>query len=512
MIIFGFDFGTTNSVFATFVDGRVISYTDIDDLPIPSIITYEGDRRIVGRAAKERLSQPGVGVFGNTVRSPKMLLEKETVTVDGVRRNVVEIVSDLMRGLVDTTRERIGTQLKLPERLPVVLTIPIDFKGGQRRALRAAATAAGLDIVQFVHEPFAALYGYLRRHPNSQDLLRTLENELLLVYDWGGGTLDITICRLVRGRLIQIDSDGTDTIGGDHFDSTIHKHVIERFLRGSNRSSDDLRLDPDASTRLLHDCERLKIDLSTRQRATLFEDSLFPDLEDPALDYEMTQAELEELTRPMVTVGLNRLNRLLERNGLARQEIALVLATGGMSRMPAIERGLLDLFGPERLKIDLEGGGAMAVGAAYLAADRRPLHLARSIELQVARSGYLPIIKAGLPMPQGGEINSIDMTLWCTDPRDGEARFHFVSPKSSAPVPPPHDERDSLGIGTLVVDRARRPFEERILLRAVMDEDLVLTISSESRLTGARSDELEIHHLQFGILLDESETDEESAI
>ena len=71
MIIFGFDFGTTNSAFAASVDGRVISYTDDDDRPIPSIITYEGDQKIVGKEAKERLQDAGFGVFGNTIRSPR---------------------------------------------------------------------------------------------------------------------------------------------------------------------------------------------------------------------------------------------------------------------------------------------------------------------------------------------------------------------------------------------------------------------------------------------------------
>ena len=432
-----------------------------------------------------------------------MLLEKESVTVEGVSRSVVDIVSHLMTGLANWTRSQVDSKIILPDRLPVVITIPVNFKGAQRRALRAAATAAGLDIVQFIHEPFAALYGYLRRHQDSSDLLHELENELLLVYDWGGGTLDITLCRLIRGHLIQIDSDGTDSIGGDHFDTTIQNHVIDRFLGGSRQSKDKLRFDPDGKTRLLHDCERVKIELSSRDRAILYEESLFPELEDPGLVYELTQADLEDVVRPLINAGLNRLDRLLEKNDVGRQEISMVLATGGMSKMPAIERRLRDLFGAERLKMDVAGGGAMAEGAAYLAADGRPLRLARSVELQVARSGFLALIKAGTSMPQGGALQANDTTLWCTDPRDGVARFHLVSPKSASEAPPPHEERDSLGIATLEVDSKLKPYEERIHLRAQMDENLILRVSTESGLTGAKGDPLEIHHLQFGIQLDD---------
>ena len=106
-------------------------------------------------------------------------------------------------------------------------------------------------------------------------------------------------------------------------------------------------------------------------------------------------------------------------------------------------------------------------------------------------------------MPQGGALQANDTTLWCTDPRDGVARFHLVSPKSASEAPPPHEERDSLGIATLEVDSKLKPYEERIHLRAQMDENLILRVSTESGLTGAKGDPLEIHHLQFGIQLDD---------
>ncbi len=106
-------------------------------------------------------------------------------------------------------------------------------------------------------------------------------------------------------------------------------------------------------------------------------------------------------------------------------------------------------------------------------------------------------------MPRGGSSLTSDLTLWCTDPRDGEARFHLVSPKSASDTPPPHEERDSLGIATLDVDSKRNAFDERIQLRTEIDEDLILTISAESGLTDSKSDPLEIHHLQFSIQLDE---------
>ena len=97
MVVVGFDFGTTNSLISIVQGDRVISFNDEQGLPIPSVVSYEGSKTVVGRQARERMNKAGLGVQGNLVRSPKTLLGKESVYVGGNERNPVDIVRDVMQ-------------------------------------------------------------------------------------------------------------------------------------------------------------------------------------------------------------------------------------------------------------------------------------------------------------------------------------------------------------------------------------------------------------------------------
>ena len=156
MNVVGFDFGTTNSLVSVLIPGDKEPLTYLDDVgqPVPSVVCYEGDRPIVGREAKKRVAQAGLGVQGNIVRSPKRELGEDTIVVGGKERHTTEIVADVVRHVLDTARKR-----GLESVSDAVVTIPVDMDGRRRRALREAFRQANLGIVQFVHEPLAALYG-----------------------------------------------------------------------------------------------------------------------------------------------------------------------------------------------------------------------------------------------------------------------------------------------------------------------------------------------------------------
>lgn len=197
--VVGFDFGTTNSLISTIEGGRPTNFLD-DGAPFPSVVCYEGARTIIGHEANERLGAAGLGVHGNVVRSPKMLLGRESVFIEGVERSPVDIVADLVRYV----REQVvSSEPWDPGRAldRVVVTIPVNMEGRRRRALRDAFYKAGMNIVQFIHEPLAALYGHFRSSDDLPAMLRRYDRQLALVFDWGGGTLDLTLCRLEDGML-----------------------------------------------------------------------------------------------------------------------------------------------------------------------------------------------------------------------------------------------------------------------------------------------------------------------
>ena len=135
MSVVGFDFGTTNSLISVVRGDRTINFLDDEQRPIPSVVCYEGNRKIVGREAKHRLAQAGLGIQGNTVRSPKMFLGRESVFIEGAERNPVDIVADVVRHVLQkATVGRRGRDLGHIS--GAVVTIPVDMRGYRRAALR----------------------------------------------------------------------------------------------------------------------------------------------------------------------------------------------------------------------------------------------------------------------------------------------------------------------------------------------------------------------------------------
>jgi|CXWL01.1.fsa_nt_gi molecular chaperone DnaK (HSP70) len=495
MSVIGFDFGTTNSLVSVVRGKGPINYLDEEGKPIPSVVCYEGNQKIVGRDAKQRLAQAGLGIQGNTVRSPKTLLGKDSVHIEGVERNPVDIVADVVRHVVTEAKTgKLGRDLG--DISGAVVTIPVDMQGNRRRALRDAFRKAGLRIVQFVHEPLAALYGHFR----SQDLaamLRRYDRKLILVFDWGGGTLDLTLCRPMDDMVVQLMNDGTDEVGGDVFDENIMNRLLQN-VTAARSSKSSIEIQPGAKARLLHQCERAKIDLSGRDRAQVYINSFFQDEKDDEFDYPLSREELEKVVAPLIDKGFRRIAKILDDAGYAPEQVALCIATGGMSNMPIMKRRLHELFGPERVQIPDGTATLIAEGAAWIAADEAKLRLAKNVELTLARNSFLPLIKAGTVMPKEGEVQRDDFHLYCTDPRDGVAKFQICAPKRAGSLILPNEPRSILENLTVKVDSKAQAFQERLELHVQINDDLVLEVHARS-LNLKNQDRREVHNLEFGL-------------
>ena len=319
-MIAGFDFGTTNSLVSVVVGDRAISVFDEEGRPYPSVVRYEGEAVIVGREARHALEDAGIGVYGNTVRSPKFFLGEEAVDVGGVERSPIDIVADVIRH-VRSESLRSAQRTVLGDLDRAVVTIPVSMNGLRRAALREAFRHAGISVAQFVHEPLAALYGYLRDASDSASAIRKLMRRYVLVVDWGGGTLDLTLCRLEPGRILQLRNGGTAQVGGDWFDEVIRNEVVTRFSVSAGIADTD-HPSREARLRLLQDSERNKIELSERASVTFYRPGYFPE-SDTALAYRLSRQELEEITRPLVVYGMREIEALLESVGMSGPGVAL---------------------------------------------------------------------------------------------------------------------------------------------------------------------------------------------
>lgn len=493
MNVVGFDFGTTNSLISVVRGQRAISFLDDEQRPIPSVVCYEGVQKILGREAKERLAQAGLGVQGNIVRSPKMFLGRESVFVEGTERSSVDIVSDVVRHVLHQAQSSARDLGEIPG---AVVTIPVDMEGYRRRALREAFMLAGLRIVQFVHEPLAALYG-LFRDQDLASMLRRYDRKLVLVFDWGGGTLDLTLCRPMGDMVVQLMNDGTDEVGGDVFDEAIMNRLIQKVAaaRGLGESVDT---QPGAKARLMDRCERAKIDLSSRSNVAIYVGSFFRGADEEEFDYALSQGELEQIVGPLLDKGFKRIERILTDAGYTPEQVSLCVATGGMSNMPAVKRRLHEWFGPERVKIPDGTATLISQGAAWIAADQVGLQLAKNVELVLARNSYLPLVKAGTVMPKEGEVQRETYHLYCTDPRDGVAKFQICTPKRAGASVLPSDPRTHLEHVTVKVDGKARAFHERLELDVRINDDLILEAHARS-LNLKDEDRREIHNLVFGL-------------
>lgn len=495
MSVVGFDFGTTNSLISIVQGDRVISFKDEQGLPIPSVVSYEGSKTVVGREARERMSKAGLGVQGNLVRSPKTLLGKESVYVGGKERSPVDIVRDVVQFVrSEAMQTRTVKNLKADQ---AVVTIPVNMEGRRRSLLRDAFRAAGISIVQFVHEPLAALYGYLRSQEDLKATIRKFDRKLVLVFDWGGGTLDLTLCRVVDGMLVQVGNDGTDDVGGDLFDEEI-RNEVEKCVRAKMKHADDVQVHEDARTRLMHECEKAKIDLSGRSNANIFVRTFFHELDDPALDLTLSRDDLEGIVSNLVTKGISRIEHLLAREGYSTTSVSLCLATGGIVNMPLVKARLHELFGPQRVHVSERSASLISEGAAWVAHDKARLHLAKNVELTLARNSYMPLLNAGLEMPIEGEVCKDTFTVYCVDPTDGHGKFQLVSPHRAGPKVMPDDKRRTLANMVVNVDKKAVPFKERLQLDVAIDDNLVLVAKARS-LNMRGLAESEVHDLEFAL-------------
>jgi molecular chaperone DnaK len=496
MTVIGFDFGTTNSLASVVIGEDVITFLE-NEQPIPSVVSFEGGKVEVGRKAHDKLTSAGLGVQGSTVRSPKTLLGREEQLIDGVRRDpvkMVEHVLDHVRRFVLQTKTSREQKLQMDR---VVATIPVNMEGHRRALLRQAFRQAGMSVVQFVHEPLAALYGYLRMSEGTSDLIRRYDGKLLLVFDWGGGTLDLTLCRVLNGLLVQVANDGTEEVGGDVFDEEL-RNEVEKRSRAEQGLADDVEVLPEARKRLLHECEKAKIRLSDRSTWNVYVDPYYQDDKQSDLQVNLSRDDMQDIVGHLVKKGVARIERLLEREGFSTASVELCLATGGMVNMPMVKNRLDELFGPGRVHVSKRSASAIAEGAAWVAHDQARLHLAKNVELALARNSYMPLLQAGLEMPLERENRSERFDLYCVDPSDGHGKFSLFSPHRPGPRVLANDKRRPLCNMLLKVDGKAHPFRERLSLEVSIDENLVLTASAWSLNQKGRA-VVEVHDLEFAL-------------
>lgn len=504
MATLGIDFGTTNSLVSLYLEREnLLRAFTIDELPHPSIVWFRENGVVVGAEAKKHLGDLEAPMTGNFVRSPKFYLGAEdTLEVGGVRRELKDIIGEVFRHLrADMQGQMAETKnVELDSDDEIVLTIPVTMKGPARRILRRAAAEAGFRIRSFVHEPLAALYAWLRSRSDGPGF-QGLERDRFVVFDWGGGTLDLTACELREGQLHQVANTGHSGVGGDKIDRRLADLLIHRHLEkhpGLSRRA----LRPEFFPRLLDGTEKAKIDLSSgKDMLNLVSVSNLFDAPDPAhnLRERVTQTDLEEASRALVDEGLAKVDEILRKAGWDASSVTC-LAIGGTVGLWLVPGELRRIFGAHRVVVPAHGDRIISEGAAWIAHDKAEVTLSKGVYLEEASDGerprYTEILPGDLVLPTGEQgAVSQKVSLWCVDPKEGFARARLSRPRHADGKGDPSQQLD-YGQVAVMTDSESSALEEPLSLKLSIDQNLIMTAELEAmRSRDKRA--IEIHDLEF---------------
>ena len=348
-VIVGIDLGTTNSGVSIVRNGAPQMLPYGDERIIPSVVGYAGDGKwLVGTPARNQyVLDPD-----NTVRSIKRHMGTDyQVSLAGRTLSPQEISAFVLRELKTIAERNLGHEIS-----DAVITVPAYFPDAARQATRDAGRIAGLNVRRIINEPTAAALAYG---------LNMAEDQIVLVYDLGGGTFDVSLVELMGGIVEVRASHGNTRLGGDDFDQRLAERVADWF---NEQHGVDLRQDRRAWARLIRAAEAAKIELSSHPFAWIKEEYLAEKRGVPLhLEYEVNRYEFVESIQDLLDQTLESIGRVLADGQITPDQVDQVLLVGGSSRIPAVWERVAEQVGVEP-QMSINPEEVVALGAGVQAA------------------------------------------------------------------------------------------------------------------------------------------------
>lgn len=341
----GIDLGTTNSCVAVFEGGeaKVIANPE-GERTTPSVVAFKKGDIIVGGAAKRQMV-----VNPDTIRSIKRLMgTSEKVKANGKEYTPEEVSAMILGDLKKTAEAYLGEKVD-----KAVITVPAYFNDAQRQATKNAGKIAGLEVERIINEPTAAALAYgLDKQENTQ---------IVLVYDLGGGTFDVSILELGDGVFEVKSTSGNNHLGGDDYDERIVEFLVSEIKKEHDI---DLSDDKMAMQRLQDAAEKAKKDLSG-MTTTQISLPFLAQGPDGVINFEtsLSRAKFEELTNDLTESTLEPVRKALKDAKLSKSDIDKVLLVGGSTRIPKVQELIKEELGKEPSK-GVNPDEVVAMGAA----------------------------------------------------------------------------------------------------------------------------------------------------
>ncbi len=366
--IIGIDLGTTNSVVAVMEGDKVtVIANEEGSRTTPSVVgfTAKGER-LVGQVAKrQRVTNPENTIYSikrfmgrryNEVKEeirqvPFKVVEGPNgdawVEVQGKKYAPPEISAMILQKLKKAAEDYLGEKVE-----KAVITVPAYFNDSQRKATKDAGRIAGLDVIRIINEPTAAALAYG---------MDKKKDQIIAVYDFGGGTFDISILEVGEG-VVEVKATSGDThLGGDDIDQRIQDWIVSEFRK---ETGIDLTKDKMALQRLKEAAEKAKMELSTMMETEINLPFITADASGPKhLLMKLTRAKLEALVEDIIQRSIPPCKQALEDAKLRPEDIDEVILVGGQTRMPRIQQLVREFFGKEPHK-GVNPDEVVAVGAA----------------------------------------------------------------------------------------------------------------------------------------------------
>ena len=353
----GIDLGTTNSVVAALEGGDPVVIANAEGTrTTPSVVAFSKDGEVlVGSVAKRQ----AVTNVDRTISSVKRHMGTDwKVNIDGKDYNAQQISAFILAKLKADAEAYLGEPVT-----NAVITVPAYFNDAQRQATKDAGTIAGLKVDRIVNEPTAAALAY--------GLEKGKEDELILVFDLGGGTFDVSLLEVGKDddgfSTIQVRATaGDNRLGGDDWDDRIVKWLIDRV---KSNTGVDLSKDKIAMQRLRDAAEQAKKELSSAMSTTINQQylSMGPDGTPIHLDEKLTRAQFEEMTADLLERTKLPFHKVIEDAGVKLSDIDHVVLVGGSTRMPAVSDVVRQLTGGKEPNKGVNPDEVVAVGAALQA-------------------------------------------------------------------------------------------------------------------------------------------------
>ena len=347
--IIGIDLGTTNSEVAVLEAGKPTVIKSAEGNPFfPSIVAFTKDgEMLVGEPAKR---QAVTNPEGTIHRIKRKMGHGEKVKAHGKEYSPEQISAFILQKIKKDAEDFLGEKIK-----DAVITVPAYFNDDQRQATKDAGKIAGLNVKRIINEPTAASLAYGLDKKGDQKIA---------VYDFGGGTFDITLMEVGEGVFEVLSTNGDTQLGGSDMDQALVDYLLSEFKK---KNDIDLKKDPKALQRLLEAAEKAKIELSSTLQTEINLPYLtVVDNEPKHLELKLTRAKFEEIISSFVDKTEQPCKQALKDAKLKPSDVNHVVLVGGTTRIPIVKKKVEEIFGkpPKR---DVDPMECVAIGAAIQA-------------------------------------------------------------------------------------------------------------------------------------------------